>query len=153
MANTGDSRKSLSRVILRFARLGLIPFPFSFAVADLAWRIVTRIMQGPPPDFVPVEAGEIIEQVALPFVVGFLQFAWGMPSVIILDARNCGFRWYVAVGVVSSILLSLGVTALQGAPHPGETRGWMFCHTYLFLGIPVFLGYLLAWVTRRRTDS
>jgi hypothetical protein len=141
------------KIILRLVRLGVLPFPFAFVICMLLLNHVfpdsRNAASGPP---VGTEAGEIIGEIVIICIAFALQLIWGMPSLIILQARKCGFLSYIVGGVTTSIITSIAIAYLLQAPKIGESAGIIFCYVYLYWGIPVCLGYILAWGTKERKD-
>jgi hypothetical protein len=82
---------------------------------------------------------------------GVPQVVVGLPSLLALDRFRSGVRGYLATGGGIALVLSYLIGPMF-AEDFGESRGRTVCWSLPFLGPPIVMSYLLAFVLRKRPD-
>ncbi|MFO1484151.1 MAG: hypothetical protein U1F71_12405 [Verrucomicrobiaceae bacterium] len=136
-------------ITFRLVRLLLLPFPVATLLGSLALVIVDHAMR---PDRSGIDdsmdAGFMVGSIMIFTLVASLQVFLGLPSLLLLDFRKSKERTYLVTGVLIAIALSFGTSRVLVAPQLGETMGWMYPRVFAFWGVPVVLGYWVAFRMR-----
>ena len=126
-----------------------MPFPAACLVGSLALVITDHVMR---PDRSriddSIDAGSLVGLIVISGLVGSLQLFLGVPSLLILDAKKRGKVGYLITGTLVAAVLSFGTSQTLVAPQFGETMSWMYPRVFVFWGVPVILGYWLAFRLR-----
>jgi len=80
------------------------------------------------------------------------QVVVGLPSLLALDRFRSGARGYLATGGGIALVVSF-LLGWIFAEDFGESRGRMVCWSLLFVGPPIVMSYLLAFVLRKRMEE
>ncbi len=139
----------LKTIMVQPVRLLLLPFPAAILLGSTALVITDHIMR---PDRAgiddSIDAGSFVGFIVISILVGSLQLFLGAPSLLVLDAKKRGKRGYLVTGALMAVALSFVLSKVLVVPKFGETMGWMYPRVFAFLGIPVILGYWLAFRLR-----
>jgi hypothetical protein len=100
-----------------------------------------------------IDAGTLVGLIVISGLVGSLQLFLGVPSLLILEARKSGKGGYLITGVLVAVILSFGISQTLMAPQFGETMSWLYPRVFAFWGVPVILGYWLAFRLRAMAAS
>jgi len=143
-----DCFRHLFRLVIQGVRLLFLPFPFAIFLGMSGLELMDNI-QHPERLLRPPEPGETIGGALIPIFAFLLQVIIGWTSLRILAVKRGGIRGYLGTGAAVALVLSILLTSGVIQPQFGETFGRLFPFVLLFLGAPIFLGYVLALLLDR----